>query len=105
MITCERCGTENLDGSRYCDECGAAMWLAGRPGERPRPQGNGSAGQSNKDIPVTVARSAKPSISVASQSAAQVVITDKDARALLVIERGNSAGKQFPLSPHESQIG
>src|SRR2546422_7033660 len=33
MIICERCGTENLNGSRYCDECGAALWLAGRSEE------------------------------------------------------------------------
>jgi hypothetical protein len=25
MITCQRCQTENLDGSQYCDECGAAL--------------------------------------------------------------------------------
>lgn len=25
MITCERCDTENLEGSQYCDECGAAL--------------------------------------------------------------------------------
>ena len=25
MITCERCQTENIDGSQYCDECGAAL--------------------------------------------------------------------------------
>jgi hypothetical protein len=25
MITCERCQTENIDGSQYCDECGATL--------------------------------------------------------------------------------
>src|SRR5919202_1767037 len=25
MITCQRCQTENIDGSQYCDECGAAL--------------------------------------------------------------------------------
>ncbi len=25
MITCERCKTENLEGSQYCDECGAPL--------------------------------------------------------------------------------
>src|SRR5947209_16675060 len=25
MITCERCQTENIDGSQYCDECGANL--------------------------------------------------------------------------------
>jgi hypothetical protein len=103
MITCERCGTQNLDGSRYCDECGAAMWLAGKPTPRP-PPGNGASGQS-RDIPVTVMRAAKPVSAVVSPPSAQVVITDKNAQATLVIERGNSAGKQFPLNHPESNIG
>jgi hypothetical protein len=30
MITCERCHTENLDGSQYCDECGAILSRANR---------------------------------------------------------------------------
>ncbi len=44
MTICERCGTENLGGSRYCDECGAALWLTGNEGEVSKggPQGNGS---------------------------------------------------------------
>src|SRR5215213_3706102 len=25
MITCARCQTENIEGSQYCDECGAAL--------------------------------------------------------------------------------
>jgi hypothetical protein len=25
MITCQRCQTENLEGSQYCDECGAVL--------------------------------------------------------------------------------
>ena len=104
MITCERCGTQNLDGSRYCDECGAAMWLAGKSGDRQGAQGNGSARQSHKDVPPTVARAA-PSGSLVSQSSAQVVITDDKTRAMLVIERGASAGKQFPLNHQESNIG
>jgi pSer/pThr/pTyr-binding forkhead associated (FHA) protein len=106
MITCERCGTQNLDGSRYCDECGAAMWLAGKSDNRPGVQGNGAAGQNSKDIPATVARAATPSVSaIVAQPSAQVVITDKNAPAALVIERGNSAGKQFPLNHEESNIG
>jgi pSer/pThr/pTyr-binding forkhead associated (FHA) protein len=54
---------------------------------------------------MTVARSANPSVSAVSQPPVQVVITDKNAHATLVIERGNSAGKQFPLSDQESNIG
>lgn len=108
MITCERCSTQNLDGSRYCDECGAALWLAGKSAERPAPQGNGAAGQSKKEIPVTVAKVVNPLVSAGvsqHQSSARVVITDDNAQATLVIERGSSAGKQFPLGNPESNIG
>jgi hypothetical protein len=105
MITCERCGTQNLEGSRYCDECGAALWLAGRASDRPNPQANGNDGRANKDIPVTVARSAKPPVSgmVSQQGAGAVAVAGKN--ATLTIERGKSAGKQFPIGSGGSDIG
>jgi hypothetical protein len=106
MITCERCSTQNLDGSRYCDECGAALWLAGKSGDRPGAQGNGA--DAPKEVPVTVARAASPPVSVLvsqPQAAEAVVIGDESVNAMLVIERGNSAGKQFPLSHQDSNIG
>src|SRR5574341_1545132 len=105
MITCERCGTQNLDGSRYCDECGAALWLAGSSGDRPNPQANGSDGRGNKDIQVTVARAATPPASglVSQQGAGAIAVGSQN--ATLTIERGKSAGKQFAISPGGSDIG
>lgn len=35
MITCERCNTENLEGSQYCDECGAALALGSSRPKKP----------------------------------------------------------------------
>ena len=104
MITCERCGTQNLEGSRYCDECGAALWLAGRSSGS-HPQANGSDGRGNKDIPVTVARSATPQASgvVSQHSAGAVAVAGQN--ATLTIERGKSAGKQFQIGPGGSDIG
>src|SRR5215470_1964931 len=32
MIRCDNCGTNNIDGSEYCDECGVKLDLA--PAER-----------------------------------------------------------------------
>ena len=104
MITCERCKTENLDGSQYCDECGAALRpnLNSRTGHsqfKPKADGNGSR------APVPA-----PQPEAAAQSGAAVNRTslsgssDKP-HAKLVIERGKSAGKHFPLSGAESQIG
>jgi hypothetical protein len=109
MIICERCGTENLNGARYCDECGAALWLAGKSGglSLPGSKSNGSDGNGRKD-PSTVKQSS-PKSSVAGmaekQIAAPLVQADNRVHATLVIERGNSAGKQFPLSNQDANIG
>src|SRR5260370_16696309 len=74
MMTCERCGTENLDGSRYCDECGAAMWLAGRSGDLTRlpEQKNGSGGNEGPGAPATLVQlmpAGQPPVSALPHSA------------------------------------
>jgi hypothetical protein len=117
MIICERCSTENLDGSRYCDACGAALWLAGRSGNLPSSrsrnngssaQGNGSDGYGCQDASVTVAHSSGklgPAIMSEQQTSAPLVGNASKPHAMLVIERGTSAGKQFPLSENDANIG
>src|SRR5688572_21031931 len=35
MIRCNNCGTNNIDGSEYCDECGTRLDLAAPPAYRP----------------------------------------------------------------------
>ncbi|HLM25213.1 MAG TPA: zinc ribbon domain-containing protein, partial [Pyrinomonadaceae bacterium] len=45
MITCDRCKTENLDGSQYCDECGAPLRPNGRPSAVQQPPVNGAEGR------------------------------------------------------------
>jgi hypothetical protein len=113
MITCERCKTENLDGSQYCDECGAALRpnansRANAPGNAPgnvgqfKPEGDGQNG-SRAPIPA-------PQPEAAGKAAAAVNLSSSPAsgdrpHAKLVIERGKSAGKQFLLIAAESQIG
>ena len=104
MITCERCGTQNLPGSRYCDECGAALWLAGRSSDRANPQANGKESSANKEVSLTVARPANPPAGmVAQQGAGAVAVAGRN--ATLTIERGKSAGKQFLIGPEGSDIG
>jgi FHA domain len=105
MINCERCGTNNLDGSRYCDECGAALWLAGRSGDRSNGQSNGRDGRAKKDIPVTVARSAPSPAAPAVLEPASGAVAIVPQNATLTIERGKSAGKQFALGRNGSEIG
>lgn len=108
MIACERCNTENLDGSQYCDECGAALAAAdemkksvdtgetsGEPSEpAPAPSFVGKE-------PEAMRQQVAPAGAVSHGS---ISLMD-GAHASLIIERGRSAGKQFPLSDDESQIG
>jgi hypothetical protein len=110
MIICERCGTENLNGSRYCDECGAALWLAGKSGglSLPGTKNNGSDGSGIKDSVTTVAplarKAGSPLISE-QQTPPPLVEPGRSVHATLVIERGSSAGKQFPLNNQDANIG
>jgi len=117
MITCERCGTENLEGSRYCDACGAALWLAGRPSDHSASlsrnngfaaHGNGSDGHGSQDAPVAMAHSSgkiRPAVVSEQQTSAPLISNPGQPHAMLVIERGSSAGKQFLLSEKDANIG
>lgn len=61
MITCERCQTENLEGSQYCDECGAIL-----PGAHAGANKTTSRnGEDDADAPV-VAASDSPADAVAA---------------------------------------
>jgi hypothetical protein len=149
MITCQRCQTENLDGSQYCDECGAALSPAAQG--RPRPSGEEENGADARqyspvtspspdasafDSPerrratvetpsLTSAEAGSPArTSVAAQASRRNdeaaaapspprKLEDSSARrgsgnaahAKLVIHRGRSVGKEFPLCEEESHIG
>lgn len=140
MITCQRCQTENLDGSQYCDECGAA--LGGQPQAAARtPADDGhpapatapaeaSAFEAHEhgrrratvESPSITNAQAPAPASLLSQTPAPARkaeesgprrIEDSSARrasggtphAKLVIHRGRSVGKEFPLCEDESHIG
>jgi pSer/pThr/pTyr-binding forkhead associated (FHA) protein len=105
MITCERCKTENLDGSQYCDECGAPLMPNPRPAPSAFPgqaiEGNGSkAASSSLQPPEFVTSQPAPSFRVSSP-----LDPLTKPHAWLSIERGRSAGRKFMLSADESQIG
>ena len=155
-MICERCNTENLDGSQYCDECGAL--LGGSPRARTRaesagPTENGGP-RPNSPVPAPVAEphaspareSHTPLRAEASSHGGQVrpapsfinsaegaeaggvaqggsggsFGAGQEARAAvaaasaapsaaphakLVIHRGRSVGKEFPLCEDETHIG
>lgn len=110
MTTCERCSTDNLEGSQYCDECGAPLsWLA--RSKKPAETGNSGNTTDSKKIAEAAVALSQQSEAVAPQAAPAFAVSAaslalmEGAHARLVIERGRSAGKQFPLSDDESQIG
>ena len=123
MTTCERCGTENLEGAQYCDECGATLISrlprAANPHSmssssshapnNPRAGGQQSAPAENADL-VSALSSGRQSefagrTSERSAFAAAEPFKVRDAHAKLVIQRGRSAGKEFLLNDDEMQIG
>ncbi|HKS28905.1 MAG TPA: FHA domain-containing protein [Pyrinomonadaceae bacterium] len=121
MTTCERCKTENLDGSQYCDECGAPLAAGAARGKASSATGD-TGGETNGKKPeqaeaalaaAAMQPEAEPQQSevtkvakvAAYAGASGAVGTVDTTHAKLVIERGRSAGKQFPLSDDESQIG
>ena len=130
MTTCERCKTENLDGSQYCDECGAPLAASARkkksastgdtggetngkqPAQAESPEAavavsqvGEAAQQPQAEASAPARQAATRAAAAAPQAAAVVPSSSEGPHAKLVIERGRSAGKQFPLSDDESQIG
>lgn len=121
MTTCANCGTVNLAGSQYCDECGEFLRSA------PSSEANGNIA-SAPPAPVSFLDSSSGSLSASKQTSIVPVVESEaveidgpapssapvkpdlvarmeGAHAKLVIERGRSSGKQFPLSGEEAQIG
>jgi hypothetical protein len=102
MITCDRCKTENLDGSQYCDECGAPLRPNGRSNpvqKRPAPGGNGHHAPAPGPHPEFAGGRVSAGLSFSA------LRTANKPHARLVIEKGRSTGKQFMLSDVEAQIG
>jgi hypothetical protein len=141
MITCERCQTENLEGSQYCDECGASLPGAGASVGK-KAANDGEEGDARADALQAAVESSVPPVeneqraaaqqrepaeanaaarsSVLKPSRASLFGSASDehsdslaprrtgsgvAHAKLVIHRGRSVGKEFPLCEDESHIG
>jgi len=106
MLTCERCKTENLEGSQYCDECGAPL----RPhlhsnGPKSSDLTGGGDGHNGSRAPSGIKQPEFAGSRPATLSFSSSLDSPRRPHAWLVIERGRSAGKQFTLSDQESQIG
>ena len=130
MITCERCQTKNIEGSQYCDECGAALEPATAGGPVGRAHTSEHAGPGTEAVASdsgAAPRSSGPELRAVSKpqplSSAGASITGVAGRARphedmpsrrdpgaaphakLVIHRGRSVGKEFAMCEDESHIG
>ena len=104
MITCDRCKTENLDGSQYCDECGAPLKPNGRPALGQKLHNNG-AGQNGKHAPAPDQHPEFAAGRISGRLNLGAIRQPSKPHARLVIEKGRSSGKQFMLSDVEAHIG
>jgi hypothetical protein len=127
MITCERCQTENIDGSQYCDECGASLAGTSPSGRRLVTEESeaAAADPQTSDAGGGLLAPAEPSVVAKPQLVSPLRTSlpgqlrargSEDApprrgasssspHAKLVIHRGRSVGKEFPMCEDESHIG
>ena len=111
MIKCQTCGRQNVDGSQYCDECGARLT---KPEQKsatdfaPNLSKNGADAAVFQPANVTsigiqaigdIIKEAEKSADKAGQAKSRGV------HSTLKIERGESIGTEFSLSADESFIG
>ncbi len=105
MIRCQACGTENLDNSQYCDECGARLSIQAAAGnnnrhsqisETPLYQ---SANVTSFGIPAFAEERVENSLELREPA------ENPGVRATLIIERGTAVGTEFNLTAEESYIG
>ncbi len=135
MNSCASCGTANIEGSQYCDQCGASLKTTASLGAQ-----NGGDGE-NIPAMVTPIPAYVPPVSMADVGpgtghtpsnitslgvpppgdpepvALETVLAvsqsssageddgGKNVHARLVIERGAAVGTEFPLSADETYIG
>jgi serine/threonine-protein kinase len=132
MVRCHNCGTENLDGSEYCDECGmrlsekrpstadlmrppgapsfASSTVTPRPAVPAAPPAQGadqtlqmsSTGQTNAPAPTAGPQPAPVAPPQPSAGGRQPAAAGV---ARLIIERGGRIGKEFAVAGGETNIG
>lgn len=111
MIKCQTCGSPNLYGSQYCDECGTRLIK-----KTDEADNNHASNFQTRvaDVPVfqssNVTSVGIPSIVEVIKEAEKSLDEKKRSKATgvhstLKIERGESVGTEFSLSAEESYIG
>lgn len=107
MIICQTCGTQNLDRSQYCDECGTKLGFGGDNGGDPpvfRAQATDApsfrvANVTSVGVPPLVEEQKE------ELNTSPVSVSKPGVRATLVVERGDSSGAEFTISSEEAYIG
>ena len=119
MIRCHNCRTDNLDGSEYCDECGVRLHATPEgPAPVPTPPPMPALPPTRSD-PVVEHREQfvtgsdlTPTEHLDQRASGTVSLRNSPPtgsaakpHAKLVISRGGSIGKEFPVVGPEAQIG
>lgn len=109
MKKCPACGTENLNHSQFCEECGAYLLAV----DNRQPE---KAGRRSSEFPVFQSSSGATSIGIPIDAAFESEPQKNEtfgagkgangaARATLTIERGSSTGTKFAIRSNESLVG
>lgn len=106
MVKCQACGTENLEGSQFCDECGTGIKayveippIQPQNLEAPNFQ---SAHVTSVGIPLI----SEETEAVEDQSSVKERQSKSNGiHATLIVERGEAVGTEFTLTSDESNIG
>jgi hypothetical protein len=111
MITCQVCGTKNIESSQFCDECGTALNQSQNKTADVEPQSFitqiaetpvfHSTNVTSVGIPGIGEELKKQDIKVEKQLNPK----RSGVHAFLVIERGDAVGTEFNLTAEESYIG
>ncbi len=111
MIKCQTCGTDNLESSQYCDECGTRLhtFTAEKINQTSEPRKNPQFGDKPVFQSANVTSIGIPPIAEESSDNKffdnQKQNDTKNIIATLKIERGDSFGTEFNLVANESYIG
>ena len=107
MIRCQSCGTENLERSQFCEECGGRL---AAPDAQRVPSFAPPSAVSNPGLRISNITSVgiPPLVEASSDDKADPFGSPEKkqgSHAKLKIERGGSANTEFALSSEESYIG
>lgn len=110
MNKCQNCGTDNLDSSRFCDECGSRLIAAVEALAPPPPlYSPPMVTDAPPARPVSVTSIGIPPVNGSALVPEQISSSPSQGgaqmKAKLVIERGDAPGTEFRLNGAESTIG